>query len=157
MRKAAVLMAGCWLLFCSGQAQKNRFIKVYFPDGFSVTAELAVTEAERARGLMFRETMEESQGMLFIFEEEERHRFWMKNMRFAIDILWLDRQRKIIHCEPQAPPCQQDPCPTYGPDAPAAFVLELQSGFTEKHSLKLYDRVEFILPKDVSALQNRRL
>lgn len=147
MKRQIILLFVFISLYCAGQTGRNRFIKVYFADGFSATAELAVSDDERAQGLMFREKIGEDQAMLFIFEEENIHSFWMKNMRFAIDILWLDRQRRIVHIENQVPPCSADPCPSYTPAAPAAFVLEVQAGFVEKHGLRLYDRVDFILPR----------
>jgi hypothetical protein len=75
----------------------RKFIKVFLPNGVSITAELAVTEEERQQGLMYREKIDSDQGMLFIFEEEEKYSFWMKNMKFSIDILWLDRdKRKVV-------------------------------------------------------------
>jgi uncharacterized membrane protein (UPF0127 family) len=78
----------------------------------------------------------------------------MKNMRFSIDILWLDRDKRIVHLEPRVPPCAADPCPSYVPDRPASFVLELQSGAAAQHGLKLYDRLDFILPKDLGAAES---
>jgi hypothetical protein len=156
MKKKLLLTLSLFLIFCSGQAVKNKFIKVYFPDGFSVTAELAVTDEERQQGLMFREKINDDQGMLFIFEDEAIYSFWMKNMRFPIDILWLDAQKRIVHLESRVPPCQSDPCPSYVPDAAATYVLELKSGSAEKHGLKLYDRIEFVLPKNINEPQNPR-
>jgi uncharacterized membrane protein (UPF0127 family) len=156
MKKKLLLILALFLIFCSGQAVKNKFIKVYLPDGFSVTAELALTDEERQQGLMFREKINDDQGMLFIFEDEGVYSFWMKNMRFPIDILWLDAQKKIVHLESRVPPCQSDPCPSYAPDAAAMYVLELKSGGAEKHGLKLYDRLEFVLPKNINEPQNRR-
>jgi uncharacterized membrane protein (UPF0127 family) len=147
MKKGIILLTLCLGLYCSGQSGKDKFIKVYFPDGFSATAELAVSNEERAQGLMFREKINEDQAMLFYFEEEDIHSFWMKNMRFAIDILWLDSQKRIVHLENRVPPCSQDPCPSYTPSAAASYVLEVQAGFAEKHGLRLYDRIEFVLPK----------
>ena len=147
MQKRIILVLVFLTLYCSGQAGKNRFIKVYFPDGYSATAELAQSDEERAQGLMFREKINEDQGMLFLFEVEDIHSFWMKNMRFAIDILWLDGQKRIVHIENRVPPCLKVPCPSYVPAAAASFVLELQAGFAEKHGLRLYDRIEFVLPK----------
>jgi uncharacterized membrane protein (UPF0127 family) len=155
MKRRIILLLVLLTLYCSGQAGKDRFIKVYFPDGFSATAELAVSDEERAQGLMFREKINEDQAMLFLFEEEDIHSFWMKNMRFAIDILWLDGQKRIVHLESRVPACPKDPCPSYVPAAAAAFVLELQAGFVEKHGLRLYDRVEFVLPR-LSELRNLR-
>jgi uncharacterized membrane protein (UPF0127 family) len=147
MHKRIILVLIFLSLHCSGQSGKDRFVKVYFPDGFSATAELAVTDDERAQGLMFREKINEDQAMLFIFEEEAIHSFWMKNMHFPIDILWLDSERRIVHIEASVPPCAQDPCPSYVPSAAAAFVLEVQAGFAKKHGLRTYDRLEFVLPK----------
>ena len=153
MKKRIIVLLVLLTLGCSGREGRDRFIKVYFPDGFSATAELALSDDERAQGLMFREEIKEDQAMLFIFEDEDIHAFWMKNMRFAIDILWLDAQRRIVHIEKQVPPCTKDPCPSYVPAAAATFVLELRAGFVEKHGLRTYDRIEFVLPK-LSESQN---
>jgi uncharacterized membrane protein (UPF0127 family) len=153
MKRRIILFLVFLTPYCAGQAGRDRFIKVYFPDGFSATAELAVSDQQRAQGLMFREKINEDQAMLFIFEEEDIHSFWMKNMRFAIDILWLDGQRRVVHIENRVPPCSKDPCPSYVPATAAAFVLELEAGFVEKHELRLYDRIEFVLP-GVSESQN---
>jgi len=125
---------------------RDRFIKVFFPDGRSVTAELAVTDEERSRGLMFRDNVLPGQGMLFVFEEEDLHSFWMKNTLISLDMLWLGRDRRIIHIARNVPPCAAEPCPTYGPETPALFVLELKAGQADVLGLKLQDRLEFVLP-----------
>jgi hypothetical protein len=141
---AAVLFAGA--LFCAPNPQKDKFIKIYVPDGRAVTTELAVTEEERARGLMFREKILPDQGMLFVFEEEGSYAFWMKNTLIPLDMLWLDRDRRIVHIARDVPPCKEDPCPSYGPDRPALYVLELAAGGAKLYDLKLYDKLEFKLP-----------
>ncbi|HEX2695149.1 MAG TPA: DUF192 domain-containing protein [Acidobacteriota bacterium] len=130
--------------FCRAP-EKDRFVKVFFPDGGSIMAELAVTDAERARGLMFRERIQPDQGMLFVFEEEGLHSFWMKNTLVPLDILWLGRDRRIVHIAADVPPCKADPCPAYGPDIPASFVLELKAGEARARGLRLEDRLEFVL------------
>ena len=124
---------------------KQKFIRIFFPKGGSITAELAVTDLERMQGLMFRESIAEDQGMLFIFKKEDIHSFWMKNMKFAIDIIWLDREKRIVHIEHRVPPCRNEPCPSYAPDLPAQYVLELKAGMAEKKGLKLFERIDFIL------------
>ncbi len=133
-------------LICPQQAGKNEFVRVFFPQGHEVVAELAVTEAQRQRGLMFRDNLSEDQAMLFIFETEGIYPFWMKNMKFSIDILWLDKDRRIVHIEAEVPPCPGDPCPSYGPSQAAQYVLELRAGWVKRHGLRLYDKLEFILP-----------
>ena len=127
----------------------RRSVQLFFPDGAAVTAELAVSDEERQLGLMFRPGINDDQAMLFIFEEESRQAFWMMNMRFPIDILWLGKDRRIVHIESQVPPCAQEPCPTYPTPRPARFVLEIRSGGAAAHQLKLYDRLEFILPREL--------
>jgi len=139
----AVLTAA--LLFCGVQG-RDKFLKIVLPDGRTVTAELAVTDAERARGLMFREKLLPDQGMLFVFEEEDFHSFWMKNTLIPLDILWLDGNRRIVHIEANVPPCAADPCPSYGPRRPGSFVLELKAGQAAAFGLKLEDRLDFVLP-----------
>ena len=124
---------------------EEKYIQIFFPNGKVITAELAITEDTRSRGLMFRKTLNEDQGMLFVFEEEGHHAFWMKNMTFSIDILWLDRQKRIVHIERRVPPCQEDPCPSYPPQFPAIYVLELKAGTADVLNLQMFDQLEFIL------------
>ncbi len=132
-------------LFCLLEARETQFVKVFFPDGSSVTAELAETPEQRQLGLMFRIGINPDQGMLLVFEEENFFAIWMKNMNFSLDILWLDQEKRIVHIECDVPPCQDDPCPSYSPQIPAMYVLELKAGNVRDHGLKLYDRLEFIL------------
>ena len=141
-----LLWTGC---FSTAGQVPRRSLQVFFPDGSAVTAELAVSDAERQLGLMFRPKINDDQAMLFIFEEEDTHSFWMKNMRFPIDILWLDKDRRIVHIEARVPPCAQGPCPSYPSPQPARFVLEIRSGGAAAHKLKLYDLLDFVLPRDL--------
>jgi len=133
------------LLFCQ-TVRQDKFIKIYLPDGKSVTAELAVTDEERQRGLMFREKLGLDQGMLFVFEEESKYAFWMKNTLIPLDMLWIDKDRRIVHIRRNVPPCKEDPCPSYGPDRAGIYVLELAAGAADRFALKLFDRLGFTLP-----------
>jgi uncharacterized membrane protein (UPF0127 family) len=60
----------------------------------------------------------------------------MKNMKFAIDILWLDENKKIVHVSSNVPPCVTDPCPVYNPGMPARYVLEIPAGDAKRYALK---------------------
>lgn len=124
----------------------NKYIPVFLPNGEKITAELAVTDEERQRGLMFRDELGENQGMLFIFKSEGFYSFWMKNVNFSIDILWLNADKRIVHIEENVPPCKNEPCPSYTPDLPALYVLELKAGSVKENCLNLYQRLEFIIP-----------
>ncbi|MFH0826328.1 MAG: DUF192 domain-containing protein [Candidatus Omnitrophota bacterium] len=107
-----------------------------------VVAEVALTDLEKQQGLMERETLAQDQGMLFEFEEEKVHAFWMKNMRFPLDIIWADADKRIVDIHENVPPCEAA-CPNIVPKAPARFVLEVPSGFVEKNKIQVGDSLEF--------------
>jgi uncharacterized membrane protein (UPF0127 family) len=96
--------------------------------GACFESEIAVTEAERARGLMHRDALPEDRGMLFVFPEEGRHRFWMKNTRIELDIVFIGSDRRVVSISHRVPPCRREPCETYGPTADAAYALEIGGG-----------------------------
>ncbi|MEW6667259.1 MAG: DUF192 domain-containing protein [Thermodesulfobacteriota bacterium] len=129
------------------EAGEKRWIRVYFPNGESVRAEPAISGPERERGLMFRPTLERDRGMLFFMGVEGIHPFWMKNVSFPIDILWLDREKRIVHMARNVPPCRTDPCPTYPPLMPSLYVLELAAGRADELGLRLHDQLEFTVPR----------
>ena len=145
IRKILFFCLAFFLVFSWLECGKKKFVKVFLPNGYSITAELAVSDEERQLGLMFREKLNSDQGMLFVFEGEDFHFFWMKNMKLSIDILWLDKEKRIVHIERNVPPCQKSPCDTYSSKIPAMYVLEIQAGLADKNKLKLYDKLEFIL------------
>jgi uncharacterized membrane protein (UPF0127 family) len=97
--------------------------------GQRYSIEVAANDAERARGLMFRDALPAGHGMLFIHEREEPQAYWMKNTRIPLDILYFDNARKLVSQQRDVPPCSLgDACPPYPSDAPARFVLELNAG-----------------------------
>ncbi len=108
---------------------------VIFPDATRVNVEVAATDEARARGLMFRDSLGEREGMLFVFDVPGPYGFWMKNVRMALDVLWLDTRGRVVWIVEWAPPCDADPCPTYVPDVPASFVLEVTGGFVQRHGV----------------------
>lgn len=104
-------------------------------------AESAQTPELRARGLMYRESLDDKAAMLFIFETLRPHGIWMKNMRISLDILWLDKESRIVDFKENVPPCRQDPCAVYEPLKPALYVLELKAGTVFKAGLKVGDQM----------------
>lgn len=124
---------------------EKKFIKVFLPNGKIITAELAITDEERTRGLMFRKEIPEDYGMLFVFEYEEKQGFWMKNTLINLDIIWLGKNRKIVHMEKNVPPCRSEPCKVYYPSEPALYVLEIKGGKGDRENLKIGDTLLFEL------------
>ena len=133
------------LTLCVAQTREKRFVKMFLPDGYTITAELAVTVEERQLGLMHRKKIDSDQGMLLVFEQVNYYSIWMKNMKIPLDILWLDQEKRVVHIEKNVPPCKEDPCPSYSSRFPALYVLEIKAGSVEEHGLKMYDRIDFVL------------
>jgi len=106
------------------------------PNGRSVTLEFASTETQRNIGLMFRPSLPDDHGMLFLFSSPDRHSIWMKNMLIPLDILWLDDHKRIIHIETNVPPCQREPCLIYRADTPSLYVIELAAGTVTQAGLQ---------------------
>jgi uncharacterized protein len=109
--------------------------RVFLPSGSSYTLEVVRTPEEQAQGLMFRESLAEKTGMLFPFGDKAVHRFWMKNTMIPLDMIWMDADGKVIFVSADTPPCKADPCPSYGPDSPAASVLEIAGGKATKERI----------------------
>lgn len=104
--------------------------------------EVVKTPQERAQGLMNRESLEKNTGMLFIFESENIYPFWMKNTLIPLDIIWIDSNKKIVHIGSNVPPCKSDPCPSYNPNKAAIYVLEINTGLSNKQGFKEGDEVK---------------
>lgn len=106
-------------------------------------ADVAMTSQQRSKGLAVKDTLAENESMLFVFPKASDYQFWMKDMKFPIDIIWLDTDRYVIHVEHSLEPCTDDACPLYKPDGSAQYVLETVSGFAQKYSLTENTIVEF--------------
>ncbi len=106
--------------------------------------EIADSAEERAKGLMYREALDEGKGMLFVYPEEGIYNFWMKNTLIPLDMIWISSDRRIVHIE-EAVPCKEDPCYVYQPAKKALFVLEINGGLAEKLGIDEGDMVEFNL------------
>jgi hypothetical protein len=106
-----------------------------------------VEDQDRALGLMFRRSLAADHGMLFVFDRSDFHGIWMKNCRFAIDILWLDEGHRIVHVAEDVPPCAADPCPVYEPLRRASFVVELNAGQARREEAVVGADVSFELPR----------
>ncbi len=107
---------------------------------------LADSPEERERGLGGRDGLQDDEAMLFIFGFPARHEFWMKNMKFPIDILWLDEHFTIVYIAPHISP-DTYPKTTFSPETDALYVLETNAGFSAKNDLKVGDAIEINLKK----------
>ncbi|WP_159016526.1 DUF192 domain-containing protein [Cognatiluteimonas profundi] len=117
--------------------------------GKRYSVEVAVTDAQRERGLMFRDSMPADHGMLFIHEREEPQAYWMKNTHIPLDILYFDNARRLVSQQRDVAPCTLgDGCPPYPSIAPARYVLELNAGQAAR--LQLLDGTELRIDPQIA-------
>ncbi len=127
----------------SAEANKKQNQICFKNDCFSV--ELAQTIEEQAHGLMFRESLKSDEGMLFIFQNETKHSFWMKNTLVPLDIIWIDGSQKVVFINKNTLPCQIKECQAIDPMENAKYVLELNSGIADKIGLSVGDEMNIDL------------
>jgi len=96
--------------------------------GHRFSVEIADDNDERLLGLMFRDAMAQDHGMLFIFPDEAPRAFWMKNTRIPLDIIYFNRELRLVSVAENARPCRTQRCPGYPSAGPAMYVLELNAG-----------------------------
>ncbi len=103
-----------------------------------VNVELARAQDEITKGLMYRTSLPENRGMLFVFEGEEQRFFWMKNTLIPLDMIFISGGGRIVNIE-KAVPCKTDNCPLYLSYFPAKYVLEVNGNFTEENNIEVGD------------------
>lgn len=105
--------------------------------------EVVDTEADRMKGLMFREYLDQDKGMLFVFEESRVYPFWMKNTLISLDMIWIDENYEVVFIKESAMPCTSDPCPSINPGTQALYVLEINGGLAAQKGIELGDKAKF--------------
>ncbi len=104
-------------------------------------AEVVKEAWELEKGLGGHKPLAENRGMLFVFPKEDYYQFWMKDMQFSIDIIWIN-QGKIVDIKEKAPIPTTHYLERYRPEAPAKYVLEIGAGLAEKYGFKVGDAVK---------------
>ena len=137
-----VLLAAC------GRNEQSRLEEfntrpVTLPDGTRINAEVATHQIDMGRGLMFRESLPEGRGMLFIHGSPGKYSYWMYQVKIPLDIIWMDGRGRVVEFHDSAPPCKgpSSQCPNFGGNETALVVLELPGGSAKKHGVA---RGEFI-------------
>lgn len=123
----------------SAQLQSRNDQRIVAVGGQALTVDLATTPAEREQGLSGRKSLAENEGMLFVFPQDGAYKFWMKEMNFPLDIIWLSVDGTVVYIEPGLAPSTYPN--SYGPTGPARYVLEVNAGFAAAHGLKVGDHV----------------
>ena len=137
----AIVIVFFVLLFFIPQKHNLEDIKGIKIAGQNIKVELALSREELMQGLSGRLSLNADEGMLFIFPQPGNYTFWMKDMNFPIDMIWLSQNKKVIYIKKDARP-EFFP-ESYGPEANSKYILEVVSGFSERYNLQVGDRVEF--------------
>jgi len=131
----ALMLAGC-----GGQSPDElKDTVVTLPNGKQIKAETVYGTLEITRGLMFRETLGKDRGMLFLHPKPGMYQYWTYNVKFPLDIVWMDEGHKVVEVYPNAPPCTSKSareCPTYGGRHTARYVLEMNANLAVPNGIR---------------------
>lgn len=156
LKRALFLVSvGCLLTFsaCKNEKKSIKQTEVAFKkegeltiykaaDSTTVTLdiEIADTEFDRETGLMYRSSMKNTQGMLFVFDNEQPRFFYMKNTQIPLDLIYVSANKKIVSFQKNAKPFDESSLPS---NQPAQYVLEVNAGLADTWNLQLGDSLEF--------------
>lgn len=132
----------------NGAVQKQKGKVTVGAGTLNIEATVARTVNERKKGLSKRDSLPLSEGMLFVFESKGAYGIWMKDMKFAIDIIWIDENKRIVdlatNVSPQ-PGKNDRELTVYKPRGEALYVLEINAGLATLSGLQVGDRISFEL------------
>ena len=123
----------------------DKFIRsdlmILMPKG-AIEVEVANTKASRELGLSGRHSMHDNEGMLFVFDTPGRYGFWMKDMEFPLDIVWINENGIVVEVERNIPPESYKEKKTFINQSDASYVLEINAGLAEKFGLYIGSKVK---------------
>lgn len=144
VRAKTALMFLAFSMFCES-VQSDELPKVTARiAGKNIRVEIAQTEQQRSKGLMFRKKLDPNSGMLFVFEVEKPLSFWMKNTLIPLSIGFFNSEKILVHKTEMVPASAIDlNIPTYSSQVPARYALEMPAGWFEKNKIKLGSKLSF--------------
>jgi len=127
---------------CGSGGEKQLVFKT---DGGITTykVEVADTKEKRTEGLMYRESLDADKGMIFIYDKEVKPAFWMKNTLISLDMIFMDKDFKVVDYFVDVQPCKSEPCAHYIPSSNAQYIVELNAGQIGKMGLTRGDIAEY--------------
>lgn len=151
MRRILILVLGSALAFAAGGFKVKGKV---LAGGRTFDAEVALSPEERAWGLMERTEKDfpADRCMFFIGEEDRHQPFWMKNCRIPLDLVWVDREGRVVeiaeHAAPASPLLSEASIPTFGGRVLSRHVVEFRAGTVKTLKLKVRDRIGWLLKTD---------
>lgn len=129
------------------QTQKKGVTTVTIND-LTVDAKILSQTSDRKKGLSGKESLPLTGGVFFAFENSGSYPFWMKDMKFAIDIIWIDENKRVVYIVHNAPPepgRDEDELTLYRPDSASLYVLEINAGLSARYGITVGNTVNFEL------------
>ena len=111
--------------------------------GHKFTVDLAVTNREKERGLGYRDSLAPDHGMLFVYDHPEQYTFWMKGMRFPLDMIWIEN-KTVVDISRNVPVSVNGTLPTYSPRLPVSQILEVNAGVADQLGIQIGDEVRIL-------------
>jgi uncharacterized membrane protein (UPF0127 family) len=139
----ALMSAACGPNTVSPDELGIRTVKL--PNGQEIRAEVEINPIDMQKGMMFRNELPRGRGMLFIHNKPGLYAYWMYQVRIALDMIWMDSNRRIVEIAADVPPCKTkaSQCPNYGGHEQAQYVLELSGGEAKRYGLQVGQTLEF--------------
>lgn len=139
-----LLLVACCMLYVAFGCQKREQTLFTVPvvkiNNITIPVEISDTPAKQVQGLSDRAELDSESGMLFIFPDKRIRQFWMKNMHFPIDIIWINDD-KIVNISKNLPPEGELPDKTYSSESDVNYVLEVNAGFCDGNGIKTGDKI----------------
>lgn len=136
---AVVILAG--VVVFAQIANRNSKTDVLQINGRSFSLEIANTQAERALGLGRRPSLPTDRGMLFIFGSVQPECFWMKDMHFPLDIIWVNNKKQVVHIAHSVSPSTYPD--SFCPVEPVKYVIELNAGMADNTDMRVGETLDF--------------
>ena len=129
----------------NNNGSKEQSIEILNSEGkrIHINVEVADTPALRSQGLSGRGSIGDYQGMLFVFDEKGSYSFWMKDMNFPIDLIYIDEAYYIVDIIENKQPCTQQECKSFVPSVPFKYVLEVKGEFCDINNVNIGNAVIF--------------
>jgi uncharacterized membrane protein (UPF0127 family) len=143
MKKLAIFICLLVTVVCSVHAEVKMVPLYIGSEKFMV--EIADTMEKQLRGLMFRKSVPDDFGMLFVHDGEGYRSIWMKNTLVHLDLIFLNKHKQVVDIYLNVPPCKKEPCESYVTRVPAQYVLELRGNRAGELNIKIGDTIYFSL------------
>jgi uncharacterized protein len=150
MRRVVIAFAAVVLCACGEKPTSMQDLsatEVTLPNGVKIMAQSMRDRVDMVRGLMFRDSLPPDRGALFFHGLDNNYPYFTYQYKIPVDIVWLDRDERIVEVVPNVPPCPPgtaaSTCPAYGGHAKARYVLQLNAGIAAKNDLRVGERLDF--------------